>query len=151
MERHYAHTYTVLARHSFSGTRVWLLTSLEANIFSSGRHWPSRAVSFTEKRSLQQQTTASSMEQHPATLERSSTVYRAVSSDKQLGRYLKNGVLITEVKAISLRLGPNGNGTEIHRWCAGDRTVNGRARVPFTRNGTERKRHCFMVPTVETS
>ena len=26
----------------------------------------------------------------------------------------------------------------MHRWCAGDRMANGRARVPFRRNGTER-------------
>ena len=25
----------------------------------------------------------------------------------------------------------------MQRWCAGDRTANGRARVPFRRNGTE--------------
>ena len=37
----------------------------------------------------------------------------------------------------------NGNRTEMHWWCAGDRTTNGRARVPFRRNGTERKFHRF--------
>ncbi len=31
----------------------------------------------------------------------------------------------------------SGNGTEIRWHCVGDRTVNGRARVPFKRNGTE--------------
>ena len=98
-----------------SGTCVRLLTSLEANSFSSGRlhvsdrHWPSWAVSSTEKWSLQRQTTASSMEQCPATLERSTTVHGAVTSDKQLGRYLKNGDSITEVNAISMaacKVGP---------------------------------------------
>ena len=39
----------------------------------------------------------------------------------------------------------NGNGTEIHRWCASGRTANGRAHVPFRRNGTERKRQCFYA------
>ena len=39
----------------------------------------------------------------------------------------------------------NGNGTEMQRWCAGDRTANGRARVPFWQNGTERKRHRFYA------
>ena len=109
------------------------------------------------------------MEQRPATLEGSTTVHRAVSSDKQLGRYSKNRISITEVKAISLaackiefllldidHVHRHGRGTsltrymrlhererpclnrmEIHRWCAGDRTANSRARVPFTRNETE--------------
>ena len=47
----------------------------------------------------------------------------------------------------------------MQRWCAGDRTANGRARVPFRRNGTERKRHrfyasyctCVMVEALTTS
>ena len=39
----------------------------------------------------------------------------------------------------------NGNGTEIHRWCAGDRMANGRVCVPFRRNGTERKRQRFYA------
>ena len=65
-----------------SGMCVQLLTSLEANssrlsgrLHISDRHWPSQAVSSTEKRSLERQTTASSMGQHPATLERSTTVH----------------------------------------------------------------------------
>ena len=79
------------------GIIVRPLTSLEANSFSSGRlhvsdrHWPSRAVS-----SMRSEAKPS------ATLEWSTTVHVTVSSDKQLGRYPKNGVSIREVKAISL-------------------------------------------------
>ena len=39
---------------------------------------------------------------HPGKQHSSGQLHGAVSSDKQLGRYLNNGVLITEVKAISL-------------------------------------------------
>ena len=146
-----------------SRTCVWLLTSLEANSFSSGqlhvsdRHWPSRA-------SAPQRSEAFSDRQQPApwssvnwaTLERSTTVHGAVSSDKQLCRYLKNGVSITEVKVISLaacKVGlaflklncyflifhGHGCGTlSTHYGMA-----NGRVRVPFMQNGTERKCHFF--------
>ena len=115
-----------------SGTRMRLLTSLEANCFSSGRlhvsdrHWPSRAVSSTEKRSLQQQTTTSSMEQRQ--LGNTRAVNFSISCPRAWVWYLVNALRVPE---------RNGNGTEIQWWCAGDRMANGRARVTFTRNRME--------------
>ena len=41
--------------------------------------------------------------------------------------------------------GPEWNGTEIHRWCVGDRMANGRAHIPFQQNGMERKCQRFYV------
>ena len=43
---------------------------------------------------------------------------------------------------------PEQNGTEMHWWCAGDRTANGRACIPFRRNGTNGNVTVFMAPTV---
>ena len=95
-----------------------LLTSLEANS-SLSQVVDSTSATDTGllKQSAPQRSEAFSDRQQPApwssvnwaTLERSTTVHGAVSSDKQLCRYSKNGVSITEVKAISLaacKVGP---------------------------------------------
>ena len=95
----------------------------------------------SDRQFLERSAQRCSLKQHS-----SGQLHGAVSSDKQFGRYSNNGVLITEAKAISLStrfffttqstsMGvayyqslaratrSKRNGTEIHLWYAGDRTV----------------------------
>ena len=124
--------------------------------------------------SLQQQFLERSARQRSLKQHSSGQLHRAVSSDKQLGRYSNNGILITEVKVISFsvrffynsinehghgvlpiastngraRMEQNGNGMEIHQWCAViERQI---AELVLRFDGTERNGNVtiFMPPTV---
>ena len=129
----------------------WCNTSLEADCFSSGQLHGTASIQ--QHSSGQLHGAVSSDKQLAGTRTRrldnrgegDFTFHKIFSTPRSVGMDVVN-YHIMRLQARAAR--PERNGMEIHRWCAGDRTANGRARVWFQWNRMERNCQCFMPPTV---